>query len=94
MPPKILTSDTGDRWLPVAYLSARIKATTSHPGPGHRGLVALANNATISPPMERRGDYWGCWESRIPELADRLGLLPRPPEPTERRDTRQRNVAA
>jgi hypothetical protein len=63
-----------DPFIPVAQVSAALRDFTGDPGPGHRQLVDKANNAQIAPPMERRGRFWGCRESRLPELATLLSL--------------------
>jgi hypothetical protein len=62
-----------DAFILVPRLSAALREATGDPGPGHRKLVDLANNAEIAPPMERYGPFWGCRVSRIPELVGVLG---------------------
>ena len=63
-----------DNFISVPRLSGVLRDLTGDTGPGHRALVAMANDAKISPPLERRGRFWGCRESRLTELAELLGL--------------------
>jgi hypothetical protein len=77
LPKEIFANDGDDQFHPAAELSGIILDRTGHPGPGHRRLVAEANSARLRM-MERLAGYWGCRESRIPELIaqlSKLGLL-------------------
>jgi len=76
---------TEEPFIPAPGISSELRAMTGDSGPGHRALVAMANDAKISPPLERRGRFWGCRESRLPELAELLGLPRNPYRLTGRR---------
>lgn len=76
--PNVHTSD------PFVYSTAicvKLRAITGSPGPGYRKLITMAADGTISPPMEKQGRWWGCYSSRLPELAAALGLTKAPPTP-------------
>lgn len=75
MPKWIFDDSDGDPWIPVSGISALIREETGHPGPGHRALTQRANSALLSPPMERRRDFWGIKRSRVPELITKLRSL-------------------
>lgn len=62
-----------DRFIPASQLSRLLRDMTGDPGPGHRALVARANDGKL-PPLERRGRFLGCRESRVPEVVAILGL--------------------
>jgi hypothetical protein len=66
---------THEVWIPITEVSAALKDLTGATGPGYRRLSILACDGKISPPMEKRdGRWWGCFRSKLPELADILGL--------------------
>jgi hypothetical protein len=63
-----------DPFIIITEVSARLYEQTGHRGPGCRKLRELCADALLTPPMERRNGRWGCAESKIPELAELLGL--------------------
>jgi hypothetical protein len=66
---------TPETWIPITEVSVALKELTGTTGPGYRRLSVLACDGKISPPMEKRdGRWWGCFRSKLPELAEALGL--------------------
>ena len=63
-----------DRFIIITLIAGRLSKMTDDPLPGYRKLLELCANAVLTPPMERRNGRWGCAESKIPELAELLGL--------------------
>jgi hypothetical protein len=77
-----------DNFVFVANLSALLREKTGDPGPGHRKLVQLANDARTSPPMRREGRFWGCDASKVPDLVRTLLALKITSAPTVRSSRR------
>jgi hypothetical protein len=65
--------ETDDDFVLAPLLSSELLLLTGNPGPGHRALVAGANDARLRM-LERRGRLLGCKRQRLPELAAALGL--------------------
>lgn len=65
-----------DEFIPASSLPAALLELTGDPGPGHRAIVQGANDTRLAPPMERRGGtrFWGCYRSKLPLLAAKLGI--------------------
>jgi hypothetical protein len=63
-----------DPKIPASYLSAEFRKQYDDPGPGHRQIVAKANDGLIAPPMLRQGRFWVCPKSKVAELAAMLGI--------------------
>lgn len=74
-----------DNFIPSALISSELLALTGDAGPGRRKLIELAASAKV--PMIKAGREWGCYRSRLPDLAATLGLIPKvePKAPTRRR---------
>jgi hypothetical protein len=63
-----------DTWIPITELSPALRDLTGNPGPGYRRLSTLAADGKITPPMEKQGGrFWGCYRSKLTELAKALG---------------------
>jgi hypothetical protein len=69
--------ETDDDFVLIPLVSSELLRLTGDPGPGHRALVAGANDARLQM-LERRGRFLGCQRRRLPELAAALGLLAKP----------------
>jgi hypothetical protein len=80
-----------DTWIPITELSPALRDLTGNPGPGYRRLSTLAADGKIAPPMEKQGGrFWGCYRSKLTELAKALGL-PAPQSGTGRAPRRTRD---
>ena len=73
--PAAAPGDQPDVFIPSTEIAGQLLALTGETGPGVRKLLELAANAKI--PMERSGRFWGCYRSRLPEMARALGIQPK-----------------
>lgn len=78
-----------DNFISSAFISSELLALTGDAGPGRRKLIELAASAKV--PMSKIGREWGCYRSRLPDLAATLGLTVKvePKAPNRRRATNQ-----
>jgi hypothetical protein len=90
-----MTNDIVPPWpeelIPAVGIAGELVTLTGSPGPGVRKMLERASNAEL--PLEKRGRFWFCRRSRLPELAHALGLRIKAPAPRMRRKVRTEAAA-
>jgi hypothetical protein len=66
-----IETSTGES-IVSTQIARELVALTGQPGPGIRKLIEMAANSQL--PMEKSGRFWVCRRSRLPALAQALGL--------------------
>ncbi len=83
-----------DEFLPANSLCRELRRLTGRPCPTTaRGLIRLAADDRLPLVQHGHARWWGCWRSRLPELAEALGMLASEPPPLATADSHQRGDA-